>query len=224
MTEAALVDPRLSAALVAASVSVAVWLASAMRDWLSAGRQRKRAVFDVQRALYAEIRAYLAVLKRDDVAVYGARTAGRIRSEPGFFPIIPREDNAMVFAALLPQIHLLPRAAIDPVVLYYSQIKAINLLIDDLRDIDPAQTEAGRAAAMYEDYIAMKVEALDLGEDALLMMGGYIEGGPERLARIEAHRKDEESARLKARVPALAEEMNEMRARLSSPGADRSGQ
>ena len=130
----------------------------------------------MQRALFAEIRAYLAVLERDDVAVYGARIAARIVDEPGYFPVIPSERNDAIFNAIVGEIHVLPRDTVDPVVLYYSQLNAIVAMIADLRSIDLAKIGPERAASMYRDYIAMKVEAVEMGQTALLAIRSNIDG------------------------------------------------
>ena len=131
---------------------------------------------DVQRALFAEIRAYLAVLQRDDVAAYGARIAERIISEPGYFPVIPSEKNDAIFNAIVGEIHVLPRDTVDPVVLYYSQLNAIVAMIADLRTLDLARIGPERAASMYRDYIAMKVEAMEMGYSALDAIRRNIDG------------------------------------------------
>ncbi len=142
--------------------------------WVVAWQGRRRdalnraeRVRDVQRALFAEIRAYLAVLRRDDIAEYGRVIEQRIMEEPGYFPVIPTEHNDAIFRAIVGDIHVLPRDTVDPVVLYYSQLNAIGAMIDDLRALDVIHIGAQRAAAMYRDYISMKIEALEMGETAL---------------------------------------------------------
>lgn len=151
--------------------------------WVVAAQNRKRdaalraeRVRDVQRALFAEIRAYLAALKRDDIAVYGAQIKERILAQPGYFPVIPTEHNDAVFRAIVGDIHVLPRDTVDPVVLYYSQLNAISAMIGDLRGLDVVKIGAERAAGMYHDYISMKLEALELGENALEAIRANIDG------------------------------------------------
>lgn len=151
--------------------------------WVVAAQNRKRdsdlrseRVRDVQRAIFAEIRAYLAVLRRDDVGVYGARIQQRILAEPGYFPVIPTENNDAIFRAITADIHVLPRDTVDPVVLYYSQLNAISAMIGDLRALNVEKIGAERAAGMYHDYISMKVEALELGEQALAAIMANIDG------------------------------------------------
>ena len=151
--------------------------------WVVAAQNRRRAaelraerVRDVQRAIFAEIRAYLAALRRDDVGAYGARIAQRILTEPGYFPVIPTEHNDAIFQAIVKEIHVLPRDTVDPVVLYYSQLNAIGAMIADLRSLDTVRIGPERAAAMYRDYISMKLGAIELGEGALTAIRSNMDG------------------------------------------------
>ena len=125
----------------------------------------------MQIALAAEIRAYVAVLERDDPAAYGAAMGARIRDagdgEGRFTPFILQERNDTVFMALLPDIQMVAERAVDDVVVYYQQIVAIAALAEDMRSDGYARLEAERRAAIYADYISMKVEALRLGRQAL---------------------------------------------------------
>ena len=196
--------------------------------WVVNGRQNRRRdadlrterVRDVQRALYAEIRAHLAVLKRDNIATYGAGIAGRIEKEPGYFPVIPTEQNATVFSAILTEIHVLPRPTVDPVVLYYSQLAVIGAMIGDLRALDLERIGAVRAAAMYRDYIAMKVQALELGDEALAVMRLHLDGGAVAVRKAETARDLSEADRLRAEAPLLRADIAARQARLNSPASD----
>lgn len=217
-------DPRLLTGLVGLVGVVVGGIATGLREKGKERRHRRQRVQDMQRALFAEIRAYVAVLERDDPASYGAAMETRIVNEAGFWPVIPQEHNSTIFEAVVQDIHVLPRQVIDPVALYYSQLVAIRLMIEDLRGVDLGAIGSKRAAAMYADYIALKVEALDLGRDAMLMMGGYFDGGASRLAELEQRRLREEDERLRQSIPTLKAEIAAARQRLNIPGGDRSGQ
>lgn len=65
------------------------WWVVALQGRRRDAKLRAERVRDVQRALFAEIRAYLAVLERDHIAEYGAAIARRIETEHGYFPVIP---------------------------------------------------------------------------------------------------------------------------------------
>ena len=171
-----ILSPQAQQAVIAGVFLAARWWVVAWQNRRRDDRLRAERVRDVQRALFAEIRAYLAVLQRDDVAAYGARIAERITSEPGYFPVIPSEKNDAIFNAIVGEIHVLPRDTVDPVVLYYSQLNAIVAMIADLRTLDLARIGPERAASMYRDYIAMKVEAMEMGYSALDAIRRNIDG------------------------------------------------
>ena len=171
-----ILSPQAQQAVIAGVFLAAGWWVVAWQNRRRDDRLRAERVRDVQRALFAEIRAYLAVLQRDDVAAYGARIAERIISEPGYFPVIPSEKNDAIFNAIVGEIHVLPRDTVDPVVLYYSQLNAIVAMIADLRTLDLARIGPERAASMYRDYIAMKVEAMEMGRSALDAIRRNIDG------------------------------------------------
>ena len=152
------------------------WWVVALQGRRRDAKLRAERVRDVQRALFAEIRASLAVLERDHIAEYGAAIAGRIETEQGYFPVIPTEHNNAIFHAIVGEIHVLPRDTVDPVVLYYSQLNAIGAMITDLRALDTARIGQERAAAMYRDYISMKLGAIELGEGALAAIRANMDG------------------------------------------------
>ena len=117
-----ILSPQAQQAVIAGVFLAAGWWVVAWQNRRRDDRLRAERVRDVQRALFAEIRAYLAVLHRDDVAAYGARIAERITSEPGYFPVIPSEKNDAIFNAIVGEIHVLPRDTVDPV--SYTHLRA----------------------------------------------------------------------------------------------------
>ncbi len=175
-------------------------------------QQRAERVRDVQRAIYAEIRAYLNVLKRDDLDAYEHVLVARMQSDPTFIPMIPTEANDIVFKAIVADIHVLPRSSVDPVVVYYSQLASIHAMIADLRSAAYRKMSVERRIAMYQDYMSLKREAIELGDHALEMITAYAEGGPEG---IKQKADDEATA-------AIARSKAEVQTWLSSQGADRS--
>jgi hypothetical protein len=176
-------SPQAQQAVIAGVFLAAGWWVVALQNRRRDANLRAERVRDVQRAIFAEIRAYLAVLRRDNVGEYGAAIKERILTEASFFPVIPTEHNDALFKAIIGDIHVLPRDTVDPVVLYYSQLNAISAMISDLRELDVAKIDAERAAGMYHDYISMKIEALELGEQALEAIGASLNG------RGAAHRR-----------------------------------
>ncbi|WP_313137201.1 hypothetical protein [Paracoccus jeotgali] len=171
-----LLSPQAQSAVIAGSFLAAGWWVVAWQNRRRDRKNRAERVRDVQRALFAEIRAYLAVLERDDIANYGAAMAERIEMEEGFFPIIPTEHNDAIFRAIVSDIHVLPRDTVDPVVLYYSQLNAISAMIADLRALDVERIGPVRAGAMYRDYISMKLGAAELGASAIKAILANMDG------------------------------------------------
>ncbi len=190
---AILSDSRTIAALIGAVVVLAGWLFTSYRERRQREGLRAERIRDVQRALYAEIRAYVALLQRDELDTYREDMIEKMRGKDGkgrdFIPLIPHERNDTIFKAIVNEIHILPRSSIDPVALYYSQLAAISTMIDDLRSPEFKDMDRGRRIQMYSDYIDMKKEALALGEEAMLMIATYAKGGREAIASLNATRE-----------------------------------
>lgn len=179
-----LLDPYLSpqaqqAVVAGLFVAVGWWVVHWQNRRRDAANRAER-VRDVQRALFAEIRAYVSALRRQDFETYGAEVARRIETESGYFPTIPTEANDAIFRAIIGEIHVLPRDTIDPLVVYYSQLSAIGAAISDLRALDPGTVQPERAAAMYRNYLASKRDAVLLGEKALLAIAANEDGTKRR--------------------------------------------
>ncbi|WBU57941.1 hypothetical protein [Paracoccus sediminicola] len=170
------ISPQAQSAVIAGFFIAAGWWVVAFQSRRRDAKSRAERVRDVQRAIFAEIRAHVAVLERDQVQDYGAEIAERIIAEPGYFPVIPTEHNDAIFRAILSELHVLPRGTVDPVVLYYSQLNAIGAMIADLRVLDTAKIGPERAAAMYRDYISMKLGAIELGEAAMAAIRSNMDG------------------------------------------------
>lgn len=172
----AILDPRVFQALIAGGFVAVGWVVNGMAVRRRDARLRAERVRDVQRALFAEIRAHVAALRRYDLAEYGERIATRIEGEPGYFPTIPTEANDAIFRAILADIHVLPRDTIDPLVLYYSQLNVIGAAIADLRALDVDRVGAARAADMYRNYVTFRLEALEMGQTAMLAIAANMDG------------------------------------------------
>lgn len=168
--------PPAQQAVIAGLFLAAGWWVVAWQNRRRDAKLRGERVRDLQRALFAEIRAHLATLERNDLADQGALVAARIEAEAGYLPVVLPEGHDMIFRALLTDIHLLPRDTIDPIVLYYSQLNAVSQMAAALRGLDPARAQPRQAAAMFRDYTAMKLGALDLGEAALAAIRANIDG------------------------------------------------
>jgi hypothetical protein len=161
------IGPAIIAAVISAIVTAIGWYAAhASSKRLDASRRRER-IKDVQTALLAEIRShqYRLILFETQALVKEAPAT----SEPAkpFSPFIPREGESFVFNAIVREIHILPTAVIDPVVLYYRQISALALFAEDLRSERFERLETERKIEMYRDYLAMGAFALELAQTAI---------------------------------------------------------
>jgi len=158
------------AAFVAAAVAMLGWIFNHWRERREERRRRKEKTRDFQKALFAEIIAYVETLERDNLPEYADALIKKMEKgtvQKPYIPFVPQEKNDTIFQALVKDIHILPRSVIDPVVLYYSQLIAIQVLISDIRSEAYARLEKQRRIAIYEDYIAMKTVARKLGRNAL---------------------------------------------------------
>jgi hypothetical protein len=216
-------DPRVAQAVVAGMFLALGWIVTGWQNRRAAQRLRDARMNDVQKAIFAEIAAYIEVLQRDNLERYSDQIVRKMRdtadSAHPFIPLIPTENNDSIFHALAEDISILPRVSIDPIVVYYSQLKAIEALIHDLRAPSFADLEPERRIKMYRDYIALKIEALDLGLNALDVIKTVSNDGPDQttaymsLARFEnalSEKKD------------IADWLTEKR--INNPGAGPSGQ
>lgn len=172
------IDPQVQAAVLAGLFLAAGWLVNGREGRRAAQALRDERVRDVLRALYSEIRAYVSVLRRDRVGTNGALRCDRIRSEPGFFPFVPTERNATIFGSIVGDISILPDEAIHSIVLYYAQVDAIEAMIGDMRTLPIDRIGGSRAADLYNDFAQAKIEAAELGVDALNDISAYLGYGP----------------------------------------------
>ncbi len=181
-------DARIWQAVVA---GVFIGLGWFVNGWLvrrDAAALRAEKLRDMHRAIYAEIGNYLANLWDEArLDTYADAMLERMRNDADFVPFIPREKSDALFESLTPEIHVLPRYTIDPIVAYYSQVRAIASLIDDMRGEGFKAMSQDRRMAMYADYIDMKKQALQFGRYANAMITAYAEGGADR-AKAEARR------------------------------------
>ena len=130
-------------------------------------RARTERVRDIQTALRAEIRSHRRALEvflddeRAEQAIAG------IANGPDVTPFVPREISPFVFEAVVGDIHILPGAVIDPIVLYYRQWQTLAATIEDMREPSFRELSQPRKAAVYRDYLAVGAYAVELAKDAV---------------------------------------------------------
>ncbi len=219
-----LTDPRVVAAMIGGAVVAGGWvvthLLSARRDRAA----RAERVRDVQGALYAEIRVHVATLKGQNLRRYGTEMEALILKGGGFFPVIPTEHNDRLFSAIVEDIHVLPFRVVDPVVRYYSQLATIAAMIADLRKLRMDRLDPARAARMYRHYIEMKIEAIELGDEAMTFLQAHLTGGNEAVARLVDSQQEARLAETKAGVTTWIETEKSRLSAGNNPASGRFGQ
>lgn len=187
MTAGELMESRLGQAVVAGVFVALGWLVNGWSNRREAARRRAERLRDYHRAVFAEIASYLDNLGSvEALAAYRDEVVAAMERDPDHVPLIPRERNDTVFRALVEEISILPRVTIDPIVVYYNQLFAIEALIEDMRGERFRVLAQGRRIVMYRDYMALKVQAFHDGHYALRMIAAFSEGGREAAQREEA--------------------------------------
>ena len=186
LAQMAEVDSRIWQAVVAGAVIATGWLTTAIFAEIGKRRDRREKTRDYHRAIFSEIGTNLTYIESPEaMRAHADGIAARMRGDESFVPFIPREDNDALFRAITQEIQILPRKTIDPIVAYYSQVRAIGALIDDMRSPEFRSLSVNRRIAMYEDYIQMKLNAQALGDHALGKIDLF-ENGSIRADRVRS--------------------------------------
>ncbi|MGB3243095.1 MAG: hypothetical protein WBB25_01060 [Sulfitobacter sp.] len=181
------IDVRVWQAVVAGAFVAAGWLVNGWQNRRDAAALRAEKLRDYHRAIFAEIGATLANLWGDEnLRSTADGIISQMRGDPEFVPFIPREHGDYVFNALVGDIHILPRRTIDPIVAYYSQIKAIAALADDMRGHAFREMSQTRRIAMYSDYVEMKEQLVQYGLFATKKIAAFAEGGNAAADKVKA--------------------------------------
>lgn len=171
----------------AAVVVASGWFAGFFLREIGIDLDRAERLRDMHRALYAEIQHNLENLGTvEDLQKHGSQMLALIHRDPEFVPFIPRERNDTVFQAIVEELHILPRTSIDPVVRYYSQLAAMDALVDDMRGDTFKDMAEGRRAAIYQDYIGIRMRLIDYGTEATRAINAYAKGGRGAAERLAA--------------------------------------
>lgn len=187
MTWEAILNSRLLQAVLAGGFLALGWVFNGRQNRREAARMRAEKLRDFHRAIYAEIASYMETLGgRDALEVYRDDVIAKMEADDSYVPLIPRERNDEIFRALVAEISILPRVTIDPIVIYYSQVTAIEEIIQDLRGERFRALGVDRRVAMYRDYIGLKIQAFEDGHYALRMIAAFAEGGRDGALAEEA--------------------------------------
>jgi hypothetical protein len=166
MTAGTWIGPAILAAFISGLVSLLVVQLDFRQSRKSEHLRRAEKIRDFQIALRAEIRGELSNLSSYDFPSLLKDVRSRYKSEPGYSVSVPRLARHLIFEAIVGEIHILPEAVIDPVVLYARQRQAVESLVDDMRDRSFRELSTDRQLAIYEDYIRMWETWRDLAAQA----------------------------------------------------------
>ena len=159
-------NSRTQQAAIAALMVASGWFAGFMLREISQQIGRTERLRDLHRALYSEIQHNLDNLgSEDDLKAHAEKMLARMEEGDGFVPFIPRERNDTVFQAVVGDLHILPRTSIDPVVRYYSQLAALDAMVEDTRGETFKEISPRRRGEIYSDYIALRMRLVEFGTD-----------------------------------------------------------
>ncbi|MGD1924358.1 MAG: hypothetical protein ACFB03_09220 [Paracoccaceae bacterium] len=170
-------DERVLSALIGAIVVASGWLIGYMRESSGARRLRRQNSLDLQRALHAEVAAHVHQLELVNLTEHKADMVARMRADPDFLVMVPSATHTTIFEALLSDISILPGDVVEPVTLYYSQVISVAALADDIRSERYAMISPDRRAAIYGDFIDMKMESKRMGRIARDVLAASIKQG-----------------------------------------------
>lgn len=210
-------SPPAQQAFIAGLFIAAGWWVVALQNRRRDAKLRAERVDDMQRALLAEVRAHVVALERQmEEGDFDRLLADVRQGEAG--PIAPHGGNDRIFRAILNDIHLLPGAVIDPVVIYYRLIAVMDALADSIHRA--ARSRPLRAADMMADYILLNEEAREAGLDVLEVLTASLDSGEAGINAMLDRQRADTVQTIRATLPA---ELAELRAGLNRPVSDRSG-
>jgi hypothetical protein len=149
------VGPAIVAAFISGLVSLIVVQLNFRQERRADRLRREEKIRDFQIALRAEVRSELRNLERFDFESLLADVEARYAKDENFSVTIPRLAKHVVFDAIVGEIHILPEAVIDPIVLYIRQRQVVESMAEDMRDPLFRTLTTDRQLAMYRDYLGM---------------------------------------------------------------------
>lgn len=165
-------------AMIAGLVIAVGWLTTAIFAELAKSRSRAEKLRDYHKAIYAEIGNTLESLwEAGKTEEYVDGILKRMKQDAAYVPFIPKEQHDHVYDAVIAEIDVLPRQTIDAIVAYYSLIKSVSAMADDMRGETFKTLEPQRRSAIYTDYVGMRKQAFLFGKYALRVIKAYSDGG-----------------------------------------------
>lgn len=210
-------SPPAQQAFIAGLFIAAGWWVVAFQNRRRDAKLRAERVDDMQRALLAEVRAHVVALESQvQDGRHGLLLAQLAEGNTGL--VITHSGNDRIFRAVLPDIHLLPGAVIDPVVIYYRLVAVMDAMADSIRRV--ARNRPDSAAEMMLDYIQLNQEAREAGLDVLEMLTASLRGGTAEIDAMLQRQRDHVAQQIAATLPG---ELAALREGLNRRSLDRSG-
>jgi len=180
------VDLRIRQAAIAAMVVASGWVVSFLLQEYRRADERDERIRDMHRAIYADVASYLEALESQ--VVLDQQLQGfldRLAADKTYVPVLSPPRRSQMFTALSGQVHVLPRATIDLIVLFYSQVETTAEFVGNMNTDRFAGLSADRRKLAYEDYFAMLQFAYRLGEATQRVIAIYDKKG-SKAARAAA--------------------------------------
>ncbi len=161
------IGPAIIAALVSGLIGIVGLIVNGIVSIrLEQGRRHEK-IRDFQIAVRAEIRSELTNLLEYDLDMHLADVISKYQHSNTYAVRASQPARSIVFDIVLSEIHILPEAVIDPVILYARQLHSIEQFANELREPDFAKRKPETQIAMYSDYIAMKKVLLVMARNAI---------------------------------------------------------
>ena len=157
------------AVVISSLVTIAGWYATHRSERLLQAARRQERIQDIQTALLADIRSTKHRFQEVDLDRHLEQVTALITGAhdgKSYTPFVPREPGSLLWASIVPEVHILPNEVIDPVVLFFSQLESIRHFVDDLRSDSFDQMEQSRKLLMFQDYVRMMKFLVQLGDEA----------------------------------------------------------
>ncbi len=184
----AAMDERIWQAVIGGGFIAAGWVYNGRRNRRNEARLRAERLRDVHRALFAEIATNVTNLWNENhLDDHAQHLIARMRGDPDFVPLVPRESAHRLYASIITEIHILPRVTIDPIVRFYSLMDSVAALAEDMRGYAFRNLSQERRIDMYSDYVDLRKQTLQMGRAANHLISVFSDKGKEA-ARIERDR------------------------------------
>jgi hypothetical protein len=184
------IDLRIRQAAIAAMVVASGWVVSFLLQEYRRADERDERIRDMHRAIYADVTSYLEALESTAVLERQCRDfLKRLAEDATYVPVLSPPRRSQMFTALSGQVHVLPRATIDLIVVFYSQLETTAEFVTNMNTDRFASLSADRRKLAYEDYFAMLRYAFDLGEATQRVITVYDKKGSKAARVLSAQLK-----------------------------------